>query len=226
VIRTSALGEGIALEGDLPAGSVAYVDADWIASAPQLPVPAIVLDAEAGTVRIDEGPTLSLHGSVESDTVAGRVLLALARTAAAVADVHRPCVCQVCGGGAVALHTAALLGLAPTRSGSARTVERPHVLVETTGAPEAIIAATRLLGDLGVLVLAGEPLGRPLELDLYPDVHSRGFRVVGVRPPLSSIEARSDIAGEEPLPAVLAATLAQASFGEVLPATAAWFRVA
>jgi threonine dehydrogenase-like Zn-dependent dehydrogenase len=76
-----------------------------------------------------------------------------------------------------------LLGLAP------EVTERPPdgplgTIVDTTGDPDAIADATRSLADLGTLVLAGETHGGTLAIDLYPDVHVRGLRMVGVAPPL------------------------------------------
>lgn len=55
---------------------------------------------------------------------------------------------------------------------------RPACIVETTGRPEVIRQALARLADLGLLVLAGPP--SVLALDLYPDVHVRGLRLVGV----------------------------------------------
>ena len=81
------------------------------------------------------------------------------------------------GAGAVAAAVESLLGgLRAVRS-------RPRGIVETTGRPAAIADAIADLDDRGVLVLAGEPAGRALAIDLYPEVHLRGLELVGVRPP-------------------------------------------
>ncbi len=61
----------------------------------------------------------------------------------------------------------------------------PTCIVDTTGCPSAIVRASTRLADRGTLVLAGQPAGRRLSMSLYPDVHRRGLRLVGVAPPLS-----------------------------------------
>lgn len=60
--------------------------------------------------------------------------------------------------------------------------DRPDAVIETTGDPATLTAATERLRDLGCLVLAGPPADRSWELDLYPDVHVRGLRLVGLDP--------------------------------------------
>jgi hypothetical protein len=70
--------------------------------------------------------------------------------------------------------------LVPSTAGDVR----PGTIVDLTGDPENVAAATRRLRDLGTLLLAASSGGRSLDLDLYPDVHLRGLRVVGA--PLDS----------------------------------------
>ena len=62
--------------------------------------------------------------------------------------------------------------------------------MDTTGDPEVIRDSTRRLSAFGILVLVGEVLGRRLDIDLYPDVHQRGLRIVGVAPPLADPSRR------------------------------------
>lgn len=60
--------------------------------------------------------------------------------------------------------------------------ERPDVVVETTGDPDAILDAIARVVDCGTVVLAGPKLGEPVLLNLYTDLHARGLRLVGVDP--------------------------------------------
>lgn len=67
-----------------------------------------------------------------------------------------------------------------TRKRSGDPGERaPTLIVERSGRPEAILAATRRLADGGRLVLAGDTPDGRLDIDLYPDVHRRGLTLVG-----------------------------------------------
>jgi threonine dehydrogenase-like Zn-dependent dehydrogenase len=91
----------------------------------------------------------------------------------------------------------------------------PDAIVETTGDPAAIAAATARVADMGTVALAGEPLGRTLSLDVYTDVHVRGLRLVGIGRP----EAGSDVAA----PRDCLATLEDGTGGS---ASARWHRVA
>jgi hypothetical protein len=128
-------------------------------------------------------PALSLTGDVEGgdeqDAAAARAFLAVAREAAAAAQGLPPGRVDVVGGGLIARRVRALVGDA-----NAATAERPRAIVELTGDPEAIVAATRRVADLGVVVLAGETNERRTEINLYADVHRRGLTLVGVASPL------------------------------------------
>lgn len=57
---------------------------------------------------------------------------------------------------------------------------RPDAIIETSGDPVAIAAATERVADMGTVALAGESHGRVLSMDVYKDVHVRGLRLVGV----------------------------------------------
>jgi threonine dehydrogenase-like Zn-dependent dehydrogenase len=195
VITTVAVEGGLALAADVPAGKVAFVDRDWVPAEPGAEVPALVVKAGA-------------------EEHAARMLFAVAEEAVAAVGDTRPA--EVVGAGAVARLAAGLLGIEP--GGAA---ERPAAVVEATGDPEAIASAAERLADLGTLVLAGEPLGRRVRLNLYPDVHSRGLRVVGVRPVKAGREPRGDTSAFALLPAP-----AEARPGTKLDAEAAWYRVA
>jgi hypothetical protein len=101
-----------------------------------------------------------------------------------------------------------------------RRLPRVEWRSDTTGDPDAIADATRRLADGGVLVLAGESAGRRTDINLYPDVHVRGLRVVGAGPLLAQgppSEASVEWRDQGDSPAVV-------SLGEPLP-SATWYRV-
>jgi hypothetical protein len=215
MITTVAVDGGLGLAAELPPGAVAYVDRDWVPAEAGAPVPAIVVDGEHGALRFGDGEQTLSRGD-DAHEVAARALLEVAREAAAVVGDARPV--EVSGAGAVARLAAEILGVEP-----ARADERPAAVVETTGDPEAIAAAAARLADLGTLVLAGEARGRRVRLNLYPDVHSRGLRVVGVRPPLAARRRERD--RDDDVLARLPAA-AEAEPGTVLDPDASWYRVA
>ena len=194
--------DGLRLTSSLRSGVTAYVDADWISDSSSSAA-ALVLPASGD----------------EADRIAGRALIAVAlRVVEALAGVA-PERIEVTGSGFVAGAVRRLLGTAQPAPGADG---RPAAVVETTGDPERVLAATRRLEDMGVLVLAGEPADRLLRLDLYSDVHLRGLQVVGVPP------ARPDV-----LPSDLGATAADyldaerpavLRAGEPLPRSS-WYRL-
>ena len=196
IIRLVSGEAGLRLEAALPSTSVAYVDADWLRSATDAEIPSLVLDP----VGVDPD----------------------ARAARAFATVARECVghtiglspIHVTGTGVVATMTRTLLEgrLAPT----AAEAERPRAVIETTGDPEAVLEATRIVADLGVVVLAGESSGGQIDLDLYPDVHVRGLELVGVTP--ARISDGTDEA--PPVPPAL-----QVTVGSPLPRAGVWYRI-
>jgi threonine dehydrogenase-like Zn-dependent dehydrogenase len=57
--------------------------------------------------------------------------------------------------------------------------DRPHVIVETTGDPDAIVDATRRVADDGTVLLAG-PGGGEVAINLYADLHARGLTLIGI----------------------------------------------
>jgi hypothetical protein len=190
--------DGTALSTRLAPGTVAYIDADWLPPGRAGPVPGIVvedgIDAdERGVlplVRLSRRAIALLDGATRSVRVEGVGL---------VAEMIRR---------SVADHGAA--SVRPTR---------PAAIVDVTGDPDRIIEATRLVGDLGTIVLAGESLGRRLDLDLYADVHSRGLTVRGISTP--SDRRFPEMQGDKhsvPPPAVVRAR-------ETIPPGALWYRV-
>jgi hypothetical protein len=200
---------GAHLDVALRPGSVAFADADWLAAPGR--VPAIVVTD--GRISWDGGETVELPLGLPPEAAAAALLAALAeRACEASGGAAHPV--DVLGGGAVAACVRALL------RAKAAPEEQPAAIVDTTGDPERIAAATRRLAPLGTLVLTGEPAGRTLALDLYPDVHARGLRVVGVpRPLLGEAQPRD-------LPEPLLDRPVEISGGApIVPGAAGWYRI-
>jgi hypothetical protein len=89
-----------------------------------------------------------------------------------------------------------------------------------TGDPATIVEATRIVDDLGTVVLAGDTLGRRLDLDCYVDVHARGLTVIGV--PLLALAATSAAAFGDYEAVVPPAVVRP---GQSIPGGALWYRV-
>jgi threonine dehydrogenase-like Zn-dependent dehydrogenase len=148
----------LSLSGELLPACIAYVDREWIVAARDQPVQALLADQ-------GDDPTSEILGIAR--------LVALARRALDVVGELGPVNgVEVIGDGLVARCAKRLWG----RDAPA---EGPGAIIDTTGDPDAIADATRRLCDMGTLVLAGETPGA-VALDLYPDVHVRGLRLVGV----------------------------------------------
>ena len=210
MIRAVANPSGVELVARLPAGAVAYLDADWLApEAPGSPPSLVVVD---GRLRFEDGPARELGADADPDLAAARVLLAVADGAAAAV---RAGPAEVLGRGLVAERVRSLLGARGVAL--ADGVERPTAIVDGTGDPASLGRATERLADLGMLVLAGEPAGRRVPLNVYTDVHRRGLRVFGVAPPAADCGAEAAAA-----PAVDPPVHVQS--GETLP-PALWYRV-
>ena len=92
----------------------------------------------------------------------------------------------------------------------------PTAAIETTGAPGAVADATKSVRDMGTIALAGEPLARAYDLDLYPDVHVRGLTLIGI-PRVQSPAGTS--------PEHARHGLQELRTGEALDGTALWYCV-
>jgi hypothetical protein len=154
--------DGLTIEGELPEGQVAVLDREWATPGRSSAIPVVMLNAEGDTTQ--------------------RGALALAEIArAAVAAVTESTV-VVTGSGLVAFEARRLLRiqgrLVPDDAGSP-----PAAVIETTGKPAVVTEATERVRNMGTVALAGEPLARPYALDLYPDVHLRGLRLLGIPRP-------------------------------------------
>jgi threonine dehydrogenase-like Zn-dependent dehydrogenase len=57
-------------------------------------------------------------------------------------------------------------------------------VIDATGDPAVLAELTAAVCERGVVVLAGEYLGR-VPFDLYPDLHLRGLTAVGIPRPLA-----------------------------------------
>lgn len=153
--------------------SVEYFDAEWLRATGADPV----VVEEDGTVRF-RSRTIRAPAEADPDLTALRAFASLAAAAARCLEPDVTAHVEVTGDGVVA----ELVRRAIDGSGGDGA---PTAVIDTTGDPEVILDATRRLRSLGVLILAGESLGRTMDIDLYPDVHARGLRVVGVGPLLS-----------------------------------------
>jgi hypothetical protein len=204
----------------LPAGSVAYVDRDWL-PASSGEVPALVADAGGGLSWCG-GPAVLVPNGQDSDTAASLALLAVAQAAAAAVKGVSADPVEVVGSGVIALQVRALLG----DSSSERPMEQPSAIVDTTGEPSAIVDATRRVAALGTVVLVGESLGRRAELNLYPDVHLRGLTCVGVSPPMQNAGTPfASVEADDPIVTSTRDALVTATAGAPLLPGAAWYRV-
>jgi hypothetical protein len=191
---------GLKLRSTVSDGACTYLDADWIAP-------------DAGRAA-----ALAVAPGDDSDHRAGQALLAVALRAAGVVDGLPANRVEVTGSGFVAGAVRRLVGSPSMPSAESR----PLAIVDATGDPQEVLQATRRLDDLGVLVLAGESAGRAIDLDLYPDVHVRGLRIVGVAP--ASVDAVPEAIPEAALAHLAAEPPARVREGEPLP-HAGWYRI-
>lgn len=193
----------VRFEGSLPEHSAAYVDGDWSVTVEA--VPALLLSE--GEIRWGEIRRPRNDASASADEEAASVLSALARSAVDRLGSLRWDGVDVSGEGLVAHEIRRLVSGPGDRA--------PAACVDTTGDVGAITAATRKVRRCGLVILAGESMGRPLSIDLYRDVHLRGLRLIGV--PLDLGPSAVGRAEGAPAPRV-------ARIGEDVP-RALWYRV-
>lgn len=208
MIRAVSSGVTVRLDSDFAPGAVAYVDADWIV--PGAEVPALV--AEGGALRWGEQEPMQAEVDGDHETAASQALAAVAAEAVEALGASGDNGVEVIGRGAIAECVRALLGRR-----LADGAERPSAVVDLTGDPETIRSATERVAPLGTVVLAGEPGGRNLALNLYPDVHARGLRLTGVGRPLSRPVQVADAAVGPPV---------RLAAGEAIDPAGRWFAVA
>jgi len=205
-------------------GSVAYVDRDWLPVSSG-EVPSLVAAAD-GEVAWCGGHPVQVPETLDSDTAATLVLLAVAQAAVAAVEGVSANSIDVIGDGLIAMQVRALLGDRASGGGRRTPLEQPGAIVDTTGDPRVILDAARRIAALGTVVLVGEGLGRTVEMNLYPDVHVRGLRLVGVSPPLQDATAlfAADNA-DDTLVATCREALVGVLAGMPLPRGATWYRV-
>lgn len=179
MIAVRAANGSLVLEGGLPEGSIAYVDADWVPAGGGA-APALVVAAD-GAVTWSGRPGAAPLGALSREGAAGLVLEALARAAAEAAGEVPAGLVSVPGRGIVARWIRETLG---TDGG---THGRPRVVVDTTADAETLRSATAAVEDLGTVVLAAGAGERTISFDFYPDVHVRGLRILGVAPRLENV---------------------------------------
>jgi hypothetical protein len=220
MIRLVQESDGTRLDCDLAPGAVGYVDADWLV-ANCAPIPAII--ADSGTLRWCDEQSVTLAEGADPAVVAGNALYRVAEDAVAALDQAALKCVHVIGTGVVA---AAARMLLERRQVETNSEAPPSAIIDTTGNPELVMEATRKVAPLGAVVLAGEPLGRSLTIDLYPDVHVRGLRVIGVKRPFES-RLSPFAADEQSLPDPFGETLVHISCGDIIEVgTGRWYAVA
>ena len=206
---------GAALAGDLPAEAVAYVDADWL-PADGGGVAALIVRAD-GTMQWGQ-ETEPLTPGEDADRCVASSFLRLARDASGAVPTSAHGACEVPGRGLVAEWVRQLVQNRAMAEGDA-----PAAIVETRGDAASIVSSSSRLADLGTLVLAGEGETASLPLDLYPDVHVRGLRLVGVAP--LSLETAETADADEPFLAAFRGLVTDVRLGESLPEEGRCYRV-
>jgi hypothetical protein len=184
------------------------------------PVPSLTVFPN-GSVAWYDGTPVRARELADPDVTAALVLLAVAREAAASVTGVPVGSVEVTGTGLIANQVRALVGTASTwRAG------HPSAVVDTTGDPAVIVDATRRVADLGIVVLAGEALGRKAEMNLYEDVHVRGLTLVGVAPPLQDGVLRlAENSADNTLVESCRKSLAHVGPDSPLPSDSTWYRV-
>jgi hypothetical protein len=221
LIRVEGGAAGPVLIADLPRGSVAYIDADWLPANPG-EVPSLV--ATDGALTWRGGPAVHVPGGLDADTAAIFALLALAQAAvrAKVCDSDST---EVIGKGLVARQVRSLLGKDWQEAARVSSPEKPAAIVDTTGDPSALVDAMRRLVDLGTLVLVGESLGRRAQMNLYADAHLRGLTLVGIPPPLHERRLEVVTGDRDTVVEMSRSLLVPIPSGASLASDAAWFRL-
>ena len=194
-----------AVRSELPRGGVAYVDRDWLAGG-GASIPALSFSAD-GDVWWCGRPVARLPAGTDPTRVFASALGGMAREAASAAVGCRGRV-EVVGDGFVAAEVRRLAA-AQERAPLAMV----GAVVDTTGDPDVIRAALERVADLGIVVLAGEPAGRSLDVDFYSTVHRRGLVVAGVAGPsrhLNEAGAHELPDAEEPFDVAFDGSLADA----------------
>jgi hypothetical protein len=197
---------------ELAPGAVGYVDADWINARGDGSPPKLVW--REGVLHWRDQERVC-EDDDDPDRVAGRALLALAECAVSRVGSIGAGRIEVVGTGFLAALVRTLLGSKSIPPGSG-----PEVVVDVTGDPDELVAATRRLEPMGSLMMMGESV-RPLDIDLYPDVHVRGLRLVGL-PPLLDVPFPVDTG---PLYEVLARHPPAVVGQHDALAGAAWYRI-
>jgi hypothetical protein len=217
VLRGTCVDHGCVVEARLPEGAVAYFDGEWLPRAGSAPIHPLIV--EDGRRLCFGGERVELPDGMDSDDAAALALSALATDAARLALSASPGGgIEITGEGAVARHARDLVGLPPADGA-------PLAIVETTGDEAAIVSATERLADLGLLVLAGEPSDRRFSINLYPHVHGRGLRLVGVGPALSNGFAETLRGVEASVPQAFERALAALRPGALVEGRVGWYCV-
>ena len=219
MIQGSVDERGAAISTTLPAGSVSYVDRDWL-SGTKSAIPSLSF-AQDGEVSWDGRRLGRLAAGKDPTAVAAGAFLGVAREAGVAVAAGARGTVEVVGHGLIGAYVRRLVTLHSGHDG-----ERPSAVVDTTGDPDLIRAALERVSDLGTVVLAGEALGRTLDLDLYSSVHKRGLVLAGVAPPLHGVDVAAvpDIDDEDM--AFCRDVLVEAVSDAPVSGDALWYRIA
>jgi hypothetical protein len=189
VERSSA---GVVFTGELPDGTIAFVDADWIPDEGGAQVSPLLW--QPGEIRCDAS-VAELPAEVSGSAAASSVLRSVAEDAVErTRDIPADYV-VTSGRGITARMAIESLGGSPPK---ANDKTRPRAWIDFTGTAEQISLATASVEDLGLVVLAGYRVVDPGPINLYPDVHARSLRLVGVRPLLAQKPERHATVAPEP----------------------------
>lgn len=215
MIQVRSTPAGIVLSGSLPVGTVAYIDREWL-TIRDAAVPALIVEGDPGSAR---------PGEIGGDPagVAAAAFGAVAAEAVSLLDGLPASSVEIEGEGILAWAIRDRLGAAVPRAATGlagkiwpRTRPDPGAVIDTTGRSNVIVGSTRRLAKLGTLVLAGWMGQDGLSINLYPDLHVRGLRLVGV--PLPRVGART------PGPAHRLDPPTVVALGQPLP-PARWYRL-
>jgi hypothetical protein len=190
-MKASVGAEEVVFDGSLGADEIAYVDAAALGPAGDVEVVALIVQARTA-----------------ADTSADRVRAAAARLAEIVRTARHV---EVVGDGRLA-------NVLRSISEEAETGESPGAVIDLSGEPSEIVAATRRVADLGTVVVAGPAVDSAVDIDLYPDVHVRGLRLVGLADADDEAFATAVIDAVVPAPV-------EAQLGRPVSLGASWYRV-
>lgn len=221
MIEAATLDGGLGLIGELD-GGVAYVDADWPSPSGAGRVPTLVTRRDGSIVWTGIGAAEWGASELEAEARVAVCFARVVREAVAAARAYDLEGRRVAVTGRGFLASLIRVELGDLMFGESR----PGAVIDTTGDRSLIEPSVAEVADGGLVVMAGEPPGGVLPLDLYRDVHVRGLTLVGVSP-LRDGNAGGDLdppAVDEELPRLRKA-LVDGTLGRPLPLGALLYRL-